>query len=93
MKLALIIPVTVFLANGAIAQTQSIPTTKEGAGAKPDSAESQSERIAKPPNANRPEAQVARNHSRTAIMGRTPSRKARAFTRASQPLLIRRVSR
>ena len=58
MKLALIIAVTVFLANGAIAQTQSIhPTTKEGAGAKPDSAESQSERIAKPPNANRPEAQ------------------------------------
>ncbi len=58
MKLTPIVAVTLFLAGGALAQTQSIhPTTKEGAGAKPDSAESKSERIAKPPGANRPEAQ------------------------------------
>jgi len=57
MKLNLIVTVALVLANSAIAQTQSIhPTTKEGAGAKPDSAESQSERMAKPPDANRPEA-------------------------------------
>lgn len=58
MKRALILAVALGFAGGAFSQTQTIhPTTKEGAGAKPDSAESQRERIPEPPGANRPEAQ------------------------------------
>ena len=45
----------VLLAGGATAQTIH-PPTKEGAGAKPDSAEAKRERIPEPPGANRPEA-------------------------------------
>lgn len=58
MKRAPILAVALVLAGGAIAQTQTIhPPTKEGAGAKPDSAESRREQIPEPLGQNRPEAQ------------------------------------
>lgn len=65
----------VFLAVGATAQTQTIhPPTKEGAGAKPDSAETKRERIPEPPGANRPEAR-----------GGAESQQNRDYAKETQP--------
>lgn len=55
-SLFLSLAAAVFLAGGATAQTQTIhPPTKEGSGAKPDSAEEKREHIPEPPGAHRPE--------------------------------------
>ncbi len=71
MKLKWMVAFVLVVSNSAIAQTQSIhPTTKEGAGAKPDSAESQRERIPEPPNAHRPEAQGGANSQQNLEYGK-----------------------
>ncbi|MGO4173904.1 hypothetical protein [Bosea sp. TAF32] len=70
MKRRLIVLAAVLVVAGvAIAQTIH-PPTKEGAGAKPDSAESQRGRIPEPAGANRPEAQGGANSQQNRDYGK-----------------------
>lgn len=61
--------ISMLLIGGAVAQSIH-PPTREGFGAKPDSAESQRERIPEPPGANRPEARGGANSTQNLNYGR-----------------------
>ena len=65
----IILSTFIALAGGAAAQSIH-PPTREGFGAKPDSAESQRERIPEPPGANRPEAQGGANSQQNREYGK-----------------------
>jgi len=74
MKTYIVAIAALVLLTEAVTAQSIHPTTREGFGAKPDSAESQSERIPEPPGANRPEAQ-----------GRAESQLNRDYGKETQP--------